>query len=236
MDKIAILKELRARTNAGMVDCKQALENNDYDIEKAITWLKSSGKIKAAKRADKISAEGSLAIAANETKAVLVEMNCETDFVAQNDKFKALVNTVAQTILASNVTEVAQALELKIGNETLNDYIEENSARIGEKLSLRRFAVVESKEGESLGHFVHINGQIGAIVKVQGQHDEASRNVAMHAAAMKPEFVFEKDLPAAKLEQFKAEFVVPAGFDKKPEKIQQMIMEGSLNKKLLKLL
>ncbi|BAH69727.1 hypothetical protein MBIO_0462 [Mycoplasmopsis fermentans PG18] len=232
MDKLGLIKELRERTNGGMVDCKKALEESNWDIEKAITWLKSNGKIKAAKKANRVSAEGLVAIAANATKAVMVELNCETDFVARNEKFKALVEKIAKLILDSKAKTVEAALKLKDGKETVNSLCENLTATIGEKITLRRFEIVEAKKGEILGHFVHVNGQIAAIVKVAGSHEESARNVAMHLSAMKPEFIFAKDIPARRLQLFKDEFVVPANFDKKPEKVQEMIRQGSLNKKI----
>ncbi|UUD34732.1 translation elongation factor Ts [Mycoplasmopsis caviae] len=232
MDKLGLIKELRERTNGGMVDCKKALEESDWDIEKAITWLKSNGKIKAAKKADRVSAEGLVAIAANKSKAVMVEVNCETDFVARNEKFKALVEKIAILILDSKVKSVDEVLKLKSGKETVADLCENLTATIGEKITFRRFEVVETKKGEILGHFVHVTGQIAAIVKISGTHEESARNVAMHLSAMKPEFIFVKDIPAERIQLFRDEFVVPANFDKKPVKVQEMIREGSLNKKI----
>lgn len=233
MDKMGLIKELRERTNAGMIDCKKALEESNWDIEKAITWLKSSGKIKAAKKAGRISAEGIITVASNKAKTVMVELNCETDFVAKNEDFTKLANLIAEAILNSKITTVEEALNLKASNsETINDLIEEFTAKCGEKTHLRRFAVIEAKSDEIISSFVHVNKQIAAVVKVQGQDAESARNVAMHASAMKPEFIFVKDIPAEKIAQFEAEFVIPANFDKKPERIQQAIKKGSLDKKV----
>ncbi|WP_027334806.1 translation elongation factor Ts [Mycoplasmopsis felifaucium] len=235
MDKMSLIKELRERTNAGMVDCKKALEESDWDIEKAITWLKSSGKIKAAKKAGRVSAEGMITVASNENTAVMVELNCETDFVAKNEEFSKVINLIAQTILNhSSVSTVEEALNLTVvnSNESVKDLIEEFSAKSGEKIELRRFEIIKANEGETVASFVHVNGQIAAVVKVQGPDAESARNVAMHASAMKPEFIFISDVPAEKIAQFEAEFVVPANFEKKPENIQNMIKKGSLDKKI----
>ncbi|QSF13878.1 translation elongation factor Ts [Mycoplasma sp. Mirounga ES2805-ORL] len=232
VNKMELIKELRDRTNAGMIDVKKALEANEWNVEKSITWLKSNGKIKAAKKAGRVSAEGLVTIASNDKNAVLVEVNCETDFVARNEKFKLLVDEIAKIILDSNAKNVDDALQVKVNNETLNDLISNSTAQIGEKISLRRFERVTANKGEVLGKFVHVNGQIAAIVTVEGSHEESARNVAMHAAAMKPEFTFVKEVPTSKVEQFKSEFSKPDNFDKKPEKVQQMILQGSLDKKL----
>ncbi|VEU75374.1 Elongation factor Ts [Mycoplasmopsis maculosa] len=235
MDKMNLIKELRERTNAGMIDCKKALEESDWDIEKAITWLKSSGKIKAAKKAGRVSAEGLVAVAGDEKLTVIVELNCETDFVAKNDDFKKLIDVIAKTIIANPTVADVQAvlaLNAKGKNESVNDLIEEATAKIGEKIELRRFEVIKAEEGETVASFAHVTGQIAAVVKVKGSDVESTRNVAMHASAMKPEFMFASEIPAEKLAQFEAEFVVPANFDKKPENIQKMIREGSLAKKI----
>lgn len=235
MDKMKLIKELRDRTSAGMIDCKKALEENKWDIEKAIIALKSSGKIKAAKKAGRISAEGLIAIEGDEKATVIVELNCETDFVAKNDDFVKLVKNIAKAILQKPTTKtVDQVLKLKPkgSKETVNDLIEGLVSKCGEKIQLRRFNVVKSKKGETISSFLHVNGQIAAVVKVSGEHAESARNVAMHASAMKPEFIFKKDIPKSKINQFEAEFNVPNNFDKKPEKIQKMIRQGSLDKKI----
>lgn len=233
VNKLELIKELRERTNGGMVDVKKALEATDYDIEKAIVWLKSNGKIKAAKKAGRVSAEGLIALAGDSKKAVMVEINSETDFVAKNEKFVAFVSEVAQALLKTNAQTMEEAEKAIFNNnETIAEAVETMTATIGEKISFRRFALVEAAEGEILGHFVHVNGQIGSIIKVKGTNEEVARNAAMHLAAMKPEFIFENEVPAERIATFKAEFVEPAGFDKKPANIQETIRNGSLNKKL----
>ncbi|EGV00069.1 elongation factor ts [Mycoplasmopsis columbina SF7] len=233
LDKLALIKEVRERTNGGMVDVKKALEASDWDVEKAIVWLKSNGKIKAAKKAGRVSAEGLVAIAGNNKKAIIVEVNCETDFVVKNEKFKEATNVIAQGLLAANVANGVDANTVVInGKETVAELAENLTATIGEKITFRRFTVVEASEGETLGSFVHINGQIAAIVKVKGSNEEIARNVAMHAAAMKPEYVFVNEVPVERIETFKAEFVKPAGFENKPAQIQEKILQGSLDKKL----
>lgn len=232
MEKIALIKELRERTNGGMVDCKNALEASNWDIDKAITWLKSNGKIKAAKKAGRISAEGILAIAGDEKKAIMIELNCETDFVAKNEKFQKAGDDIAKALLASKAKNEKDALKVKVDKDTVEELTEHLTATIGEKTSFRRFTIVEAKKDEVLGVFLHINRQIASIVTVKGNDKESARNVAMHMAAMNPEFVFAKDLPKVRVEKFKAEFAIPANFDKKPEKVQEMIRENSLNKKI----
>ncbi|KKB26874.1 Translation elongation factor Ts [Mycoplasmopsis meleagridis] len=232
IDKLALIKEVRERTNGGMIDVKKSLEESNWDVEKAIVWLKSNGKIKAAKKADRISAEGLLAVSKNEKLAVLVEVNCETDFVVKNEQFKNSVQTIANSLLAANVRKETNLDSIKINDLTLNEYIDQLTATIGEKISLRRYEILEAGENEFLGAFSHINGQIAAIVKISKNDEELAKNIAMHAAAMKPEYIFVEDVPKEKLEALKAEINIPAGFEKKPANIQEQILQGALNKKL----
>ncbi|MCS4537079.1 translation elongation factor Ts [Mycoplasma sp. CSL7475-4] len=230
--QLELIKQLRDRTGGGMMDVKKALEASEWDIEKAIVWLKSNGKIKAAKKAGRVSAEGIVAIAQDAKQAVMLEVNSETDFVAQNDDFKKLVARFTNILLNSSAKTVEEFLQVKDGYETVEAILEEATATIGEKLSIRRFERFTVNEGETIGAFAHVNGQIAALVKVKGSGDEVARNVAMHLAAMKPEYIFVSEVPAERIQTFKDEFVKPDNFDKKPENIQKMIMEGSLNKKL----
>ncbi|WP_193741245.1 translation elongation factor Ts [Mycoplasmopsis bovigenitalium] len=232
MNQLALIKTVRERTGGGMIDVKKALEASDWDVEKAITWLKSNGKIKAAKKAGRVSAEGLVSIAQKDNKAVMLEVNSETDFVAQNEDFKKLVQRFTTILLNSNANTLEEFMQTKDGNETVETILEDATATIGEKLSIRRFEVFTASKGEKLGAFAHVNGQIAALIKVKGSNDEVARNVAMHLAAMKPEFIFVEEVPTERIETFKAEFVKPAGFENKPEKIQTAILEGSLNKKL----
>lgn len=231
-NQLALIKEVRERTGGGMIDVKKALEASDWDVEKAIVWLKSNGKIKAAKKAGRVSAEGLVAVSKEDNQAIMIEVNSETDFVAKNDDFKKLVQRFCSILIKSSAKTVEEFMQVKDGSETVESILEDATATIGEKLSIRRFTRYAAQQDETIGAFAHVNGQIAALVKIKGTNEEVSRNVAMHMAAMKPEYVFVEEVPAEKIETFKAEFSEPAGFDKKPEKIQNMIREGSLNKKL----
>ncbi|WP_432790599.1 translation elongation factor Ts [Mycoplasmopsis bovis] len=238
MDKMALIKELRERTAAGMSDCKKALEASNWDVEEAISFLKKNGKIKAASKANRVSADGLLVEAGDNNRAVLVELNCETDFVAHGDEFVALANTVAKTIVANyelvkeNGAEAALTLKAEGSDESLADLISSYSAKCGEKIELRRFALIDAGTGQSVSTFVHINGKIGAILLTNGVNAEAARNVAMHLSAMNPEYIFTDDIPSYVLERFASEFKEPAGFENKPEKIQETIRKGFVDKKI----
>ncbi|MHA3786211.1 translation elongation factor Ts [Mycoplasma sp. VS30B] len=232
-NKMELIKELRTRTNSALVDCKKALEATGYEIEAAIAWLKENGIVKAAKKAGRITAEGAVTALGDEKRAILVEINSETDFVAKNDKFIQLLNEVSTALFNSNAKTLEEGLEVKLSNgETVEQALVNATAVIGEKISLRRFTRVEAKEDQVLGIYVHANQQVAAVVTVKGNNTEAARNVAMHVSAMNPEFILVNEIPADRLESIKEGFVKPAGFENKPEKIQVSITEGWLNKQL----
>ncbi|WP_426461559.1 translation elongation factor Ts [Mycoplasma hafezii] len=232
-NKMELIKELRARTNSALVDCKKALEASAYDIEAAIQWLKENGIVKAAKKAGRISAEGMVNAFGTDKEAVLVEINSETDFVAQNEKFVALVEEVTQAIYNSKVLNKEEALEVTlVDGETIANKLLNATAVIGENISLRRVARLHAGEGQVLGTYVHANRRVAAVVTVKGSNVDAARNVAMHVSAMNPEFSLVAQIPAERMEEIKAGFEKPAGFENKPEKIQTAIVEGWLNKQL----
>ncbi|MHA0272600.1 translation elongation factor Ts [Mycoplasma sp. 48589B] len=232
-NKMELIKELRTRTNSALVDCKKALEATGYEIEAAIAWLKENGIVKAAKKAGRITAEGAVTALGDEKRAILVEINSETDFVAKNDKFIQLLNEVSTALFNSNAKTLEEGLGVKLSNgETVEQALVNATAVIGEKISLRRFTRVEAKEDQVLGIYVHANQQVAAVVTVKGNNTEAARNVAMHVSAMNPEFILVNEIPADRLESIKEGFVKPAGFENKPEKIQVSITEGWLNKQL----
>ncbi|WP_406616161.1 translation elongation factor Ts [Mycoplasmopsis hyopharyngis] len=230
VNKMALIKELRERTNGGMMDCKNALEASEWNIDKAIQWLKENGKVKAAKKAGRISAEGLVTIAGDEKEAVIVEVNSETDFVAKNEKFIKLVEEIAQAILKSKAKTNEEAANVKVGKETITSLCENATATIGEKITFRRFVRVKAAAGQVLGNYVHINGQMASIVLVKGANQEAARKVSMHVSAMNPEFALLKDLPESKIKEIESKFEEPAGFDKKPANIQKIIKEGWITK------
>ncbi|MBZ4195661.1 translation elongation factor Ts [Mycoplasma tauri] len=239
MDKMALIKELRERTAAGMSDCKKALEASEWNVEEAISYLKKSGKIKAASKANRVSADGLVVAAGDDKMAALVEVNCETDFVAHGEEFVALANTIASIIASNSTTLVKEncsteiALTLKSNSgETIADLISDYSAKCGEKIELRRYIIKIAFDGELVSTFVHINGKIGAIVKVKGSDAESARNVAMHLSAMNPEYILVSDVPESVIKRFESEFVKPPRFEEKPEKVQQSILKGAMDKKI----
>ena len=197
------VKELREKTGAGMLDCKKALEANNGDINASIDWLREKGISKAAKKADRIAAEGIAAILTKGNKAVIVEVNAETDFVAKNEKFTDMVNIILETIINSDVTTLEDALKLETDEGTIEELIVARTATIGEKLSFRRVAVVTKKDGESFGDYIHMGGRIAVLTVVDNASQEVAKDVAMHAAAMKPLYVKSTDVPTDVLDKEK---------------------------------
>ncbi len=224
------VKELREKTGAGMLDCKKALEANNGDIEASIDWLREKGISKAAKKADRIAAEGTAAILVKGNNAVILEVNSETDFVAKNDEFKDLVKTLLETIIDSDANTLEEALELKTNEGTLNDIITQKTAKIGEKLSFRRFARVTKEDNESFGEYIHMGGKIAVLIVTDGANEEVAKDVAMHAAAMRPSYVKIEDVPAEETEREKEVLTEQAMNEGKPKEIAEKMVIGRLKK------
>ena len=199
----SMVKELREKTGAGMLDCKKALEANNGDINASIDWLREKGISKAAKKADRIAAEGIAAILTKGNKAVIIEVNAETDFVAKNEKFTGMVNEILETIINSDVTTLEDAMKLQTSEGTVEDLIVARTATIGEKLSFRRVEVITKKDSESFGDYIHMGGKIAVLTVVDNASIEVAKDVAMHAAAMKPAYVKSTDVPTEVLDKEK---------------------------------
>ena len=230
MISASLVKELREKSGAGMLDCKKALEANDGNIEASIDWLREKGISKAAKKADRIAAEGLAAVLIEGNKAVVVEVNSETDFVAKNEKFKGLVNTILKTIINSDAKTVEEALQLPTEEGTLNDVIVSKTATIGEKLSLRRFKKVEKKDSESFGEYIHMGGKIAVLTVVDNASSEVAKDVSMHAAAMRPKYVKRSDVPTEEIEKERVVLKEQAVNEGKPAEIAEKMVEGRINK------
>ena len=199
----SMVKELREKTGAGMLDCKKALEANNGDINTSIDWLREKGISKAAKKADRIAAEGIASILTKGNKAVIIEVNAETDFVAKNEKFTGMVSEILETIINSDVTTLEEAMKLETSEGTVEDLIVARTATIGEKLSFRRVEVVTKKDSESFGDYIHMGGKIAVLTVVDNASSEVAKDVAMHAAAMKPAYVKAEEVPTDVLEKEK---------------------------------
>ena len=227
----SLVKELRERTGAGMMDCKKALTQTDGNIDAAIDYLRENGIAKAAKKADRIAAEGLSYIEVKGNKAVILEINSETDFVAKNEKFVALVKNVANAILAAEPKSLEEALQVQAEGGTVEAVINEGIATIGEKLSLRRFEVLSKTDADAFGAYSHMGGRIGVLTLVEGSTDEqAAKDVAMHIAALAPRYLDESEVPADVLEHEKKVLTEQALNEGKPANIVEKMIVGRINK------
>ncbi len=186
-----LVKELREKTGAGMMDCKKALVETNGDIEAAIDFLREKGLSSAAKKADRIAAEGTTYVLSEGNEAVIFEVNAETDFVAKNDKFQDLVSSLAKTLLDSKPESVEAALEVvNAEGVKVADQISTAIATIGEKITLRRFEIKTKTDADAFGAYLHMGGRIGVLVVLEGSTDAtAAKDVAMHIAAINPKYV-----------------------------------------------
>ncbi|MEH6946383.1 translation elongation factor Ts [Bacillus sp. JJ634] len=227
-----LVKELREKTGAGMMDCKKALVETDGDMEKAIDFLREKGIAKAAKKGDRIAAEGLTSILVEGNKAVILEVNSETDFVAKNEGFQTLVKELANHILVNNPESVEAALEQTMENGAkVADHINAAIATIGEKLSLRRFEVVTKTDSDAFGAYLHMGGRISVLSVLEGTTDEeAAKDVSMHIAAINPKYVSRDQVDASELEREREVLTQQALNEGKPEKIVAKMVEGRINK------
>ncbi len=226
----AMVKELRDLTNAGLSDCKKALEATNGNKEEAINWLREKGIAKAAKKSDRIAAEGIAAILVKGNDAAIIEVNSETDFVAKNDTFKALVDEILETIINSDAKTMEEALELKTSEGTINDLIISKTATIGEKLSFRRFEKVTKKDNETFGSYIHMGGRIAVLTVVSDVTEEVAKDISMHAAAMKPLYVTKEEVPAELVEKERVVLKEQAINEGKPAEIAEKMVEGRIRK------
>ena len=229
MISASMVKELRETTGAGMLDCKKALEASNGNMEDAITWLREKGISKAAKKASRIAAEGLALTKVKGNKAVIVEVNSETDFVAKNEEFKELVNAIAETVLDSDVTSVEEANKLTYNGKTIEELVIEKTSTIGEKLSFRRFQIVTKEDSEVFGTYSHMGGKIATLTKLASD-EELAKDIAMQVAAMRPLYLNREEVPAEVLEKEREilkEQAENEGLDK--SKIE-MIVNGRINK------
>lgn len=220
-----MVKELRDLTSAGMMDCKKALTESNGDMEKAAEILRQKGISSAEKKMGRIAAEGLVASYIEGNKGALVELNCETDFVAKNEEFKALVNDVAKLATKSNVSAVEELLAADFGGKTLEEVIKEKIATIGEKITLRRF---EKYEG-NLSTYIH-NGKIGVVLVTDKSDETVGKDVCLHIASSAPEFLSSEDIPQAVRDEEKRIEMGKEDLQSKPEAIREKIVEGRLHK------
>lgn len=226
----SMVKELRETTGAGMMDCKKALSECDGSMEAAIDWLREKGIAKSAKKESRIAAEGLSNIFTDKDKAIILEVNSETDFVSKNDEFKEMIENIGKTLLTSNAKTLEEALEVKFEDGTINDYIVAKTAKIGEKLSLRRFEIVEKKDDEVFGTYLHMGGKIASLALLKGTNEEIAKDVAMQSAAMKALYLDTASVPEEEIEKERKVLKEQAMEEGKPADIAEKMVEGRLKK------
>ncbi len=224
------VKSLREKTGAGMMDCKKALQETNGDMEEAITWLREKGISKAAKKASRIAAEGLTKAVEKDNKAAIVEVNSETDFVAKNEAFTSFVDNLANTLVESNVSTLEEANELKIDDETVANTIISLTAKIGEKISFRRFEIVEKTDNQVFGIYSHMGGKITTLVVLEGANPEVAKDVAMHTAAMRPSYLNSEEVPSDVLDKEKSIMREQLLNEGKPEDRIEQILVGKVKK------
>ncbi len=226
----SLIKELRDLSGAGLMDCKKALEASNNDIDEAIDYLRKKGISKAAKKADRVAAEGLSTVVIDGNNASIVEVNCETDFVAKNEKFVNLVNKIADLIVKNDVKTMEEAMGLSTEEGTLNDTIVNFTATIGEKISFRRFARLSKTDSQNFGSYIHMGGRIAVLTLLEGADEETAKDVSMHAAAMRPSYVKREDVPTEEVERETSVLKEQAMNEGKPAEIAEKMVNGRINK------
>lgn len=225
-----MVNELRNMTGAGMMDCKKALTETNGDMEAAVDFLREKGVASAAKKASRIAAEGLANVYIDGNKAVIIEVNSETDFVSKNENFVSMVDEIGNAILKSDATTLDSAMKASTNEGTVEELIVSKTATIGEKLSLRRVEVRTKADDEEFGSYLHMGGKIAVLTTVKGASSDVAKDVAMQAAAMKPEYLNEESVPAERVEKEKKFLVEQAMGEGKPAEIAEKMVAGRLKK------
>ncbi|MEH7094617.1 translation elongation factor Ts [Neobacillus vireti] len=227
-----MVKELREKTGAGMMDCKKALTATDGDMDKAIDFLREKGIAKAANKADRIAAEGLTSVVTAGNDAVILEVNSETDFVAKNEGFQTLVQELASHLLKNKPATVEEALAQTMENgATVADHINAAIAKIGEKLSLRRFELLSKTDNDAFGAYIHMGGRISVLTVLEGTTEEsAAKDISMHITALRPKYVSRDQVSSEEVEHERQVLTQQALNEGKPENIVAKMVEGRLGK------
>lgn len=225
-----MVKELREQTGAGMLDCKKALTETNGNMEEAITWLREKGISKAAKKQTRIAAEGLATAKINENDAVLVEVNSETDFVAKNPEFVSLVDGIANVILDKKPANMEEAMKLELDGTSIEETIVNKTATIGEKLSFRRFELVEKTDNQVFGTYSHMGGKIVTLALLEGNDTEVAKDIAMQIAAMRPLYLDRESVPEERIQKEREILTEQAENEGLDSNKLPMIVNGRLNK------
>lgn len=227
-----LVKQLRDMTGAGMMDCKKALVETNGDLDAAVTWLRENGIMKAQKKSERIAAEGACSFNVSGNRAVIFEVNSETDFVARNEVFQNLVNKIGEAIVNSNLKNGEDVLNIKVGNETINDLVVNGTATIGEKISLRRVNIIEKEDGQVFGTYSHMFGKIATLAVLEGNDESLAKDICMHVAAMNPKYLDETSVDQDFLKSEREILAQETLNEGKPANIIDRIVDGKIKKML----
>ena len=225
-----LVKDLREISGAGMMDCKKALAECEGNIDKAIDYLREKGIAKATKKESRIAAEGLANIYIKNNKAVILEINSETDFVSKNEEFTSMFPIIGNAILDSDAKSLEEVLKVKLSDGTIEDLIIAKTAKIGEKISFRRVEVIEKTDNEVFGSYLHMGGKIAALTVLEGNNQDVAKDIAMQAAAMRPSYLNIADVPADVVAREKEILKEQSMNEGKPADIAEKMVEGRLKK------
>ncbi|MDK6863042.1 MULTISPECIES: translation elongation factor Ts [Nosocomiicoccus] len=226
-----LVKELREKTGAGMMDCKKALQETDGNIEEAIQYLREKGIASAGKKADRIATEGLIEIAVDGNDAAIVEINAETDFVARNEQFQNLVKKIAEHIVKTKPANLEELNASELDGQSVEEVMKSAIATIGENMNIRRFEVLTKPENGAFGEYIHMGGTIGVLSVIEGSTDEAiAKDVSMHAAALNPQYAKQDEVPQEELDKEREVLRNQALEEGKPENIVDKMVEGRMRK------
>ncbi|CAM3377855.1 translation elongation factor Ts [Nosocomiicoccus ampullae] len=226
-----LVKELREKTGAGMMDCKKALQETDGNIDEAINFLREKGIASAGKKADRIATEGLIEVAVNCNDAAIVEINAETDFVARNEQFQNLVKKIAEHIVNTKPADLDELNKSELDGQSVEEVMKSAIATIGENMNIRRFEILTKPENGAFGEYIHMGGTIGVISVIEGSTDEeVAKDVAMHAAALNPKYASQDEIPQEELDNEREVLKNQALQEGKPEKIVDKMVEGRMRK------
>ncbi len=225
-----LVKDLREISGAGMMDCKKALSECNGDMDKAIDYLREKGIAKATKKESRIAAEGLANIYIKDNKAVILEINSETDFVSKNEEFTSMFPIIGNAILDSDAKTLEEVLKVKLSDGTIEDLIVAKTAKIGEKISLRRVEVITKEDNEVFGSYLHMGGKIAALTVLEGKNAEVAKEIAMQAAAMRPQYLNISDVPEDVVNKEREILKEQSINEGKDATIAEKMVEGRLKK------
>ena len=226
----SLVKDLREKSGAGMMDCKKALSECNGNMDAAMDYLREKGIAKAEKKGSRIAAEGLANIYIKDNKAVILEVNSETDFVSKNEEFTNMIDVIGESILNSSAKTLEEVLKITLEEGSVEDLIIAKTAKIGEKLSLRRVEIIEKNANEVFGSYLHLGGKIAVLTVLEGSNEEVAKDVAMQSAAMKPQYVFISDVPEEVVKREREVLTEQAMNEGKPKEIAEKMVEGRIKK------